>query len=359
MRIIVSGGGTGGHVYPAIAIIEKLRDIEPGINITYIGNKDSLEERVSKENHINFMKNKSYPYVSKRIWSKIKAVFLILISSISVYKYMRKFKPTAIITTGGYAMGPTLIAGIILGKKIYMHEQNVIPGVGNAFFSRFAKKIYVSYSDSLEHFNVSRDKLTIAGNPIRDKIASIVKIKEKKTIILSFGGSGGAEAINEYVLSLKDYISQRDDIEWIHITGLFYYEKYSKLLEGIKNLKVLDYSKDIDSLYTKADLVISRSGAITLSEISAVGICSILIPSPNVANNHQYYNAKMYEENEASFLLEEKYINTEFAIKLVDDILNDRVKRDEMAKNSKNLALLGAASLIAHDVLWGGIDAKG
>ncbi len=360
MNIVISGGGTGGHVYPAISIVEAIVERDPGANVLYIGSPGSLEEKAAKNASIDFHSVKSYTFYGKGIISKITSGFKMIWSGFSALKKMRQFGPDVVIGTGGYIIGPVMFAAVLLRKKIFLHEQNVIPGMANSFFAKFANKVFISYSESIDKFNVPREKLEITGNPTRDVFHHIDKAKERKNhgldnefVILSLGGSGGCKSINDFLVNSKEFISSKENFKWIHVTGAAYYDKYFDKLKGIKNLEVHKYLDNISSYYAISDVIICRSGAITLAEISAVGMPSILVPSPNVANDHQTENAKVYKKEGASFIVNDKKLNDEFTYKLINDLINDPELRQNMADNSKRLALLGASSIIADRVILG------
>ncbi len=360
MKIIVSGGGTGGHVYPAISIVEAIVDRDPATQVLYMGASNSLEEKAAKNAEIDFYSVKSYTFYGKNFLSKLSAGVKLIWSGLHVIKKMKKFNADVVIGTGGYIMGPVIVAAIILRKKIFLHEQNAIPGMANNFFAKFANKVFISYSESIDKFNIPRDKMEITGNPTRSVFNNLSKDVERKNkgykdefIIMSLGGSGGCKSINDFLVNSREYIESKSNFKWIHVTGNAYYDKYIDKLKGVKNLEVHRYLDDISSYYAISDVVMCRSGAITLAEISSVGIASILVPSPNVANNHQEENAKVYKSGGASFIVNDDSLNNDFTYKLIDDLINDLTLRQNMADSAKNLALLGAASIIADKVLLG------
>ncbi len=360
MRIIMSGGGTGGHVYPAISIIEAVWDRDSSAQVLYMGESDSLEQKETKASNIDFYRVKAYRFYGKNIFSKMLMIVQLIISSFGVIKKMKKFNPDVVMGTGGYSMAPVMLAAVLLRKKILLHEQNVTPGMANSFFSKFATKVFVSYSESVDKFNVPRSRIEITGNPTRSIFCNVDKQKEKqalgyddKFVILSLGGSGGSKTINEFIVHSKDYIASKEHVEWLHVTGDAYYDKYYDELKDTNNLTIFKYLDNISSYYGASDLIISRSGAITLSEISSIGVATILVPSPTVANNHQQENAMLYKNEGASFLVDDDKLENHATYKLIDSLIDDDDSRETMANNSKKLALLGASYIIADRILLG------
>ncbi len=360
MKIIVTGGGTGGHIYPAIAIIEEIIEREPNTEILYIGSRNSIEQRTARNKKIKFFPINSYVFNGKSFFVKVFSAIKLIFSSFKVMKKMLKFKPDVVLGTGGYVTGPVMLAAIILRKKILLHEQNSIPGMANAFFAKFASKVFVSYSDSIDKFKIPRNKIEITGNPMRKSFKNISKDESRKklgindeVVILSIGGSGGSQILNDFVYNSKTFIDSNKNIIWYHATGKSYYKYYKDKLSGIKNLKVFEYLDNINDYYASADIVVSRSGAITLSEISTVGVASILVPSSNVVNDHQMYNAMSYKKAEASFVIRDNELLEDKTYEILNDLIKDNELRKKMAYNSSNLALLGAAAIIADSIILG------
>ncbi|WP_459128680.1 undecaprenyldiphospho-muramoylpentapeptide beta-N-acetylglucosaminyltransferase [Guggenheimella bovis] len=360
MKVIVSGGGTGGHIYPLISIIEQMRLLDPTIDIIYVGNKGSLEERIATQNGLHFFPVEVQGVNGKKGFGLIRSLYLQLKNTFKVIGLMNRYKPHRVLTAGGYVSGPTLLAAVLTRKSILMHEQNAFPGAANRLFSRFADKVFLSFPESMKYFPVPKKRMMITGNPIRASFLSLnrkeirkMKGLEGKKMILSVGGSGGAKSLNDFVLKADEVLKDRKDVIWVHVTGKNYYESYKSRFPKLPNLMVYDYLSNMPENLVASDIVISRSGANALTEISAVGIPSILVPSPNVANDHQMKNAKVYEENGAAYIVRDDSLDHEYTYKLINDLLDDDDLRQEMASKSKNIGLLGASHLIAQYIIFG------
>ncbi len=361
MKIIISGGGIGGHVYPAISIVEAILDRDSSTQVLYIGASDSIEQKVAKKSDIDFFSVKSYSFYSKNIFHKVILSIKLFLSSFSIISKMKNFDPDVIIGTGGYIMCPVMIVALLLRKKIFLHEQNVVPGTTTRFFSKFATKVFVSYSESVDKFNIPRSRIEITGNPIRSSFCNVNRRSEKaklgyedKFVILSFGESADGKSINDFVLHAKEYIESNSNLEWIHITNDVYYDRYCNDMKDLKNFKVYKCLDDnISSYYGASDLIISRSEAMTLSQISSVGVASILVSSSVVSNDYQYQNALLYKNEGAAFIVEDSKLKSSSTYDIIDKLIDDDKLRNTMANNSKNLALLGASYIIADRVLLG------
>lgn len=352
MKFIVTGGGTGGHVYPAISIIEQLKEIDPSVRIVYFGQDNSIEETATKKANIEFIPIKSTSIMGKNIFGRLAASFKILLSGLSTLRMMRRVDCDAVIGTGGFAMGPTMVAAFLLRKPIFLHEQNVVPGLGNRFFCRFAKKVYISFDKTKESLPCSDKKILLTGNPVRQDFEIPYQEKSsKQKYILSLGGSGGSKTMNDFMVFAKDYISKKEDMTWIHITGNSYYKEYIDQLKDVNNLEVRPYISNIVDYYRRADLVIVRSGAISLAEISALGKASIMVPSPNVSHDHQTKNAQYFEKNKATVLIRDDELISQKSLEIIDDLLTNEDKIKEMQINAKKLSFEGASRLIATSIL--------
>ena len=304
-KFIVCGGGTGGHLFPAMAISKMLS--KNGGDILYIGSKYGIESNKIYNNAFflnikgiqrtlsfsNFIDNLLLPY---------RFILSIIHSIIIIYK----FNPNVVIGTGGYSSGVPLISAIILGKKILIQEQNSYPGLTNRVLSKFADKICISYNDSKKFF---KKNIVFSGNPIRNDFIKINKSKAKQKLnidndrftIFICGGSQGSMPINNHIINNLGYYNNLD-AEIIWQCGTNHYNDI-KLLKLNSNIKIYDFINDIDKIYCASDLIISRSGALTLSEINYFGKASILIPFPFSTGNHQYKNAQYSEKVNAGIII--------------------------------------------------------
>jgi len=358
MRIVFSGGGTGGHVYPAIAIADAVRKIKPEAEILFIGANGKLEmEKVPQAGYKieglnisgfhrkltlqNFGRNLSFPF--KLIASLWKARSI-----------LKRFKPDLAIGVGGYASGPTLEMASRMGVPCLIQEQNSYPGKTNRILAKKVQKICVAYDNMEKYF--PKEKLVKTGNPIRNVFFENVNIEQskrnykleqnKKTVLL-FGGSLGAKSLNVAVAESFELLKSREDIQLIWQAGKLYYDTFRESETALlPNVKILPYLEKMEEAYAAADIVISRAGAITISELAAIGKAAILVPSPNVAEDHQTMNAKALSSVGAAILVEDKTINERLfkeAFALIDNV--DKVKLLET--KIKSIGILDAGKNIA------------
>ncbi|KRQ86585.1 UDP-N-acetylglucosamine--N-acetylmuramyl-(pentapeptide) pyrophosphoryl-undecaprenol N-acetylglucosamine transferase [Caloramator mitchellensis] len=360
MRIIISGGGTGGHIYPGIAIAKKIQEYNPEAKIIFVGSENGLEKKLVPHEgfEIRFISveglNKK---ISLKTFSALKNVFKGFVQSIDIVK---DFKPDIVIGTGGYVCGPIVLAASLRGIPTIIHEQNAFPGMTNKLLAHFVNKIAITFKETEKYF--PKNKVVFTGNPIRESI--IIK-KEKadksywglsvdKPMLLVVGGSRGATRINDTIVEIIPKLIQ-NDIQLLFVTGEKEYDKIIKRIEKMdiqsdRRIVIKPYLFNIDMALNSADLIISRAGATIISEITALGIPSILIPSPNVANNHQEYNALALEQNGAAIVIKESQLETNvFADQVINLILN-KEKLSKMSSNAKKLAVLDATDKI-YDII--------
>lgn len=350
MRVIISAGGTGGHIYPALSIIQKIKEEEPDSEFLYIGTKNRMESKIVPEKNI--------PYLGiniiglKKDLSIFKA-FPLFIKAIGICKKeIKKFNPDIVIGVGGYITAPVIYSAKKLGFKTMIHEQNSIPGKSNRFLEKYTDKVLVSLEGSQKYF---KKETIFTGNPRSEEAfkAKVIDKKElgltkNKKLVLIVMGSLGSMTINE---ALKDIIAKFSSKEYevIIVTGNDYYDDFKKI-NIPKNVKVLPYLNNMINVMGQVDLIISRAGASTIAEILALGIPSILVPSPYVANNHQYYNAMELVDNKASVLLEEKDFNSDNLLKKIDLVLNDSVLYKEMHDNALKLGTTNSCDKIYQEI---------
>lgn len=350
MRIVISGGGTGGHIYPAISI---LQEIEKNNEILYIGSENSMESKLIPKLGYNFESIKIEGFNRKNKFKNIFTIFKLILAIIKSFIILFSFKPDIVIGTGGYVSGPVLFSASLLKNKTYIHEQNAFPGLTNKILSKFVDKIFISYKESIDHFD--KDKVIFTGNPIRKEfkkdLKNINKITKKSNIeILSFGGSGGAKKINEIIYELIKEINGKKRYKLIHATGKKYFKDFEKKINKDitvkENILIKDYIDNMAESMKNADIVIARAGAITISELKFTQTPSILIPSPNVSNDHQKYNALALQDLGVSKMLLEKNIT----VKLLIDILKDKTKIEKMKNSFENVKKVDSAKKIVKEI---------
>ncbi|MDW7669557.1 MAG: undecaprenyldiphospho-muramoylpentapeptide beta-N-acetylglucosaminyltransferase, partial [Bacillota bacterium] len=336
MKIIITGGGTGGHIIPALAILDIIKDKYKDVSIIYLGSKDSLEEELAVKEGYTFKVVKT-GYIDRKFFSihNLKSIFKNIAGVFQSLNIIRKFSPDLIIGTGGYVSGPVVFAGKILKKKIIIHEQNAYPGITNKITGRFSDKIMIGFNEASKYFK-DKSKIVFTGNPIRKEIISVdynesrnyFGLMEGDFFVYSFGGSGGQRTINEAIMNSLQTLKNKKNIRWLHVTGKNHYENFMKKVEkeGIiipENVEIIEYMYEAPKALMASDLVIGSAGAISIAEIVYLGKPSILIPKKYTAENHQFYNAKEIEDKGAGKVILEDELNSEILIDNVFDIMDN------------------------------------
>jgi UDP-N-acetylglucosamine--N-acetylmuramyl-(pentapeptide) pyrophosphoryl-undecaprenol N-acetylglucosamine transferase len=353
-KFLFAGGGTGGHLFPAIAVAEELKRIKPEAEIMFVGTKEKIEGKVIPKLGFIFksiwIKGLSRKFYLKNLLFPLKLIVSIVQSLIISIKY----KPNVAVGSGGYVAGPAIWAAWVMGAKIILLEQNSYPGVTTRLLERYASEVHISFEDSKKYLrrkNIHHN----TGNPVRKELGSVIKqdalkkfgLKGEKKTLLILGGSLGARSINNAVKKNVEKIVE-NGIQVIWQTGKNYYEKYKNLNSNM--VKVFDFIDDMNSAYSASDMLLARAGATTIAEILVLGIPSVLVPSPNVAENHQYYNAKSLADRNAAILIEDNKIETKVS-EVVIEILSDDKKLNELSKNALSIAKPDAARVIAQSAI--------
>lgn len=363
MKILFAGGGTAGHINPALAIADYIKLNHPEAEIYYIGTPDKLEAKLVPEKGYAFYPVKvmgfSRKLSPKGIAHNFKAVKLAVTSNMQAKKLLKEIKPDLVVGTGGYVSGPVLKAAQQLKIKTAIHEQNAFPGVTTKMLAPKADRVMLAMPEAEKYLKLNK-KPIITGNPIRRELLSMDKATARKILklddrplILSFGGSLGAKHLNEAVCELIKWHNPSKKFYHIHATGKVGYDDMLKNLEGIKlndGIEIREYITDMDVCMSAADLVISRAGAITLGEIQACGKAAVLIPSPFVAENHQYHNGMTLKNAGAAELIEEKDLTADKIIEVVSELLDNKEKISAMEKAARENAIIDANQRI-YDVL--------
>lgn len=358
MRILFAGGGTAGHINPALAIAGTVRRHQPDAEILYVGAKGGMECLLVPEAGYS-MKQISISGFQRKLTLKniaknVRTVGLLLTSSAQSKKIIQEFKPDICVGTGGYVSGPVLRMASKMGIPTIIHEQNAFPGVTTKMLAEHAQRVMLAVEDAKKYLP-EICKFAVTGNPVRPEILSANretsrrKLKlDNRPVILSFGGSLGARKINESVADLIAWSTKDDRYQHIHAFGQ-YGKWFPDLLKekGVDlkahpNLDIREYIRNMPTCLAAADLVICRAGAITLSEIQAQGKASVLIPSPNVAENHQYHNAMAMVNRRAASILEEKELSGDTLIAKVQEIVSDPDILAEYQRNASNMAITDA-----------------
>lgn len=358
MRVLISGGGTGGHINPALAIAGRIKSEWKDAVIEYVGTDKGLETKlVPKEGYkihyvkVEGLKRKLTP---KNILAAIHAVT----SVFEAKKIIKEFKPDIVIGTGGYVCWPVLKAAADMRIPTFVHESNAIPGVATRMLSKHVDKILLNFKESEKHLEGVKEKLIVVGNPVKQEMFTLTSsecrrklgLGETEKVVLSYGGSLGARVVNETVFELISKKLLPEDVYHVHATGNGYFEKAKErflseefsladentLKKGKTEIK--KYIYNMPELMAISDTVICRAGAMTVSEIAAMGKPAVFIPSPNVTDNHQYKNAKVLKDAKAAELIEEKDLTPTLLAETVKTYLYDEEKINSVKKNVKAFA---------------------
>ena len=362
MKILLSGGGTGGHVYPAIAIANKIKEENPEAEIIFVGTEKGIESEIVPKYGYELKTVTVQGFKRKIDFENVKRVFKLFKGLEQSRKIVKKFKPDVVIGTGGYVSGPVLFNSSMSKVPTIVHEQNSFPGVTNKILAKMVTKVLTSFEDSHERFpEETRNKLVLTGNPVRKEILISKKsvsrrklgIQEDKKMVLCYGGSGGSRKINDSMkLVIRNLVN--DDIAFIYATGKNFYDGF---ISDINDLdlkpyqKVVPYLEDMATALAACDIVIGSAGAISLAEITALGKPSIIIPKAYTAENHQEYNAKSVESKGACIAILEKNLTPETLNETVYKLLGDRDLLLDMSNASKEIGKPEAIDIIYKEVM--------
>lgn len=362
MKVLLAGGGTGGHVYPAIAIANKIKEHNPDCEILFVGTKNGIESEIVPKAGFELKTVTVQGFKRKIDLDNIKRVFKLCKGLEQSRRIIKKYKPDIVIGTGGYVSGPVLFNAAMNKRVTIVHEQNSFPGVTNKILSKVATKVLTSFEDSHKRFpEASQDKLVLTGNPVRKEILNSRKfiarknlgISEDKKMVLCYGGSGGSEEINDAMrLVIENMV--KEDVAFIFATGKVYYDEF---IETIKDIELKPYQRVMPYLDNMADglaasdIVIGSAGAISLAEITALGKPSIIIPKAYTAENHQEYNAKSIESQGAGIAILEKDLTPQSLNEAVFKLLGDKELLIDMANNAKKIGKPEAIDLIYNEIM--------
>ena len=368
MRIIFAAGGTGGHINPALAAAGEIRERFPDAEILFIGTKDKMEAKLVPAAGFNFKTIEISGFYRelnlKNIKRNLVTLSHLLSSSREAKKIILDFKPDVVVGFGGYVSGPVVRMAAKLGIHTAIHEQNAYPGITNKALAKEVDKVMLTTENAAKYLE-PKNPPVITGLPVRgemlkaDRAVSRAElgVRDNQKLILSMGGSLGAEAINNAMVDLIAANHTNKNLYFLHAMGQFGLWVPDKLKEkGVdpdkaENVEIREYINDMARCMSAADIVICRAGASSLSEIEALGKASILIPSPNVAENHQYHNAMALVEKDAAVLIEEKNITAESLEEVFSSLINDEEKIKTLAENAKKLAITDAKEKIADIII--------
>jgi len=358
MKVLIAGGGTGGHVYPGIAVAEELRRLHPDAAILFVGGKRGVESHAVPEAgfKIRFVTTRGFP---RRAWWRWPgAVIANLIGFVQSLWLVMTERPDAVLGTGGYVSGPVSMAAVLLGRPLILQEQNSIPGLANRWLARVADEVHLSFTEARAYFS-RKDNLKVTGNPVRafilggDRATALQEfgLADGRPTVFVFGGSRGAHRINEAAIDAMRRLKGRVDVQFILQTGGEDFEWARGIVETEQlPARVVPYLRQIHLAYAVADLVVCRSGAMTLAEIAACGTPAILVPYPYAAHNHQEVNARNLVERAAASLILDRELSGERLAKEVAHLLADRQTLRRMSAHARTFARLDAAERLARSL---------
>ncbi|WP_062105159.1 undecaprenyldiphospho-muramoylpentapeptide beta-N-acetylglucosaminyltransferase [Bacillus niameyensis] len=355
MKIIVTGGGTGGHIYPALALIKSIKQQHPETEFLYVGTEKGLEADIVPRENIPFEAIQITGFKRSLSLENFKTIMR-FIKGVNISKrIIKQFKPDVVIGTGGYVCGPVVYAAAKKKVPSVIHEQNSVPGLTNKFLSRYVHKVAVCFKEVETFF--PKDKVVLTGNPraseVMDaKTEGVLESFNLKTgipTVLITGGSRGARPINDAVVKSLSQLSYKP-YQVIYVTGQTHYKdvkKEAELVGSHRNIAIIPFIHDMQKVLPSIDVVVGRAGATSLAEITALGIPSILIPSPYVTNNHQEKNAEALVSHGAALMLTEKDLSSSRLVESLDVIMLDNEKRRTMGEAAKKLGMPDAADKLS------------
>ncbi len=359
MRVLLSGGGTAGHINPALAIAEKIKEEVPDAQIAFVGTPAGMENRLVTNAGYEIFHVDVKGFQRKLTPKNIPIAWKALVSPVKAGGIIKKFKPDIVIGTGGYVSWPVVKAAADRKIPTLIHEQNAQAGVTTKMLSKIVDKVMISFDATAEQLHAKRENIILTGNPVRTELFRMNKSEERERhgiacgtpYILSYGGSLGARAINDTVFSIiKSGAFSSRGFFHTHAVGSYEWSRRKEEIAKFEKnelLEVCEYIYDMPSRLCAADIVISRAGAITLAELAVLGKPAILVPSPNVTDNHQFKNASVVEKSGAAVMIEENNLTPALLEKTVTEILSDGARLEEMGKAAEKLAIKDT-----HERIW-------
>ncbi|MBN6185938.1 undecaprenyldiphospho-muramoylpentapeptide beta-N-acetylglucosaminyltransferase [Aneurinibacillus sp. BA2021] len=360
MNIVISGGGTGGHIYPALALVKEIKRQEPDSRVLYIGTEKGLEADLVPKEGIAFESVYITGFKRSLSFDNVKTIARFLKATSRAKRLIREFQPDVVVGTGGYVCGPVVYAASSLGIPTLVHEQNVIPGLTNKFLSRYTNRVAVTFSGSASYFPAA--KTVVTGNPRATEVAladgaaglASLQVPAGKKYVLIVGGSRGARAINEAVVAMVSDLAQHAAYHFIYVTGEVHYESTMAAIREKgsmpDNLTVRPFIYNMPEVLAGIDLIVNRAGASFLAEITALGLPSILIPSPYVTNNHQEKNARWLEDQGAARVILESQLTGASLLGEIDAVLQDEKRLQTMRDAARKLGQPDAATRVYQEL---------
>ncbi|EHB65154.1 MULTISPECIES: undecaprenyldiphospho-muramoylpentapeptide beta-N-acetylglucosaminyltransferase [Paenibacillus] len=362
MRVVLTGGGTGGHIYPAVAIARQCELEDPKTEFLYIGGERGLESKLVPQEKLPFESIDITGFRRKLSFENVKTIMRFFKGVHRSKALLSQFKPDVVIGTGGYVCGPVVYAAAKLGIPTMIHEQNAIPGLTNQFLSRYADTVAVSFEGSEKAFPKAK-RAVYTGNPRATTVQSANRergfaslgIPMDSQVVLIVGGSRGAKAINDAMIGMASHIGRLPGIHFVFVTGDTYFERTreeirSRLGTMPNHLHIMPYVHNMPEVLAATSLIVNRAGASFLAEITSLGIPSVLIPSPNVTNNHQEANARQLEDAGASRMILEKDLTAETLFGRLEEIMTSPDVRKSMSEASRKLGKPDSAAVIVEEI---------
>ncbi len=356
-RVLIAAGGTGGHVYPGIAVADALRKRHPNAEIIFAGTKDRMEWQAVPKAGYRIQSIWISGFHRRLTPQNLLFPIKLLTSLVQSYKMLRSLRPDAVLSCGGFASGPVGWVASKMNIPLILQEQNSFPGITNRMLAKHADVIFTAFEDASDH--LPREKIVLTGNPVRESLNKIDRnsafkhfdFKETGPVLLILGGSGGAKSINKAVERHLHLLHNELGIQIIWQCGHRYYDELSERtdMDSLENLRLLKFIDNMAAAYTVADLVVSRAGALSCSELMLTGKPSVLIPSPNVAGDHQSKNADSMVKEGAAVLLKDEKAENQLA-SVVESLIFDKTKLDNMSRSARLLARPDAAVKIAKEI---------
>lgn len=349
MRIIVSGGGTGGHIYPALAIADGVRLRHPAAEVLYVGTRNSMEQDIVPRAGYQFCAISSAGLKRRLTPGNLVALLCATRGFVEALSLVSRFKPDVVVGTGGYACGPVVLAAVARRVPTLIHEQNAFPGLTNRVLARFVSCTALTFAEAIRYLP-QKARVRITGLPVRPDILAVRRdvararhgLDHAAFAIVSFGGSRGARSINQAMVEVCRVLKDVPGVRLYHATGQNQYDSFVKALEDAQvslaatgNITVVPYFYEIAGLLAAADLVICRAGASTIAEITVLGLPSILVPYPYATGNHQEHNARALVQRGAAVLVLDRDLNGEVLLRLITTLRNDEERRRRMAEAAR------------------------
>lgn len=367
IKILFACGGTAGHINPALAVAGQLKKRHPDLQVLFAGNPKGMEARLVPEAGYPFAPIEVLGFQRRpslhNLKNNLMAAYYLLGASAKAKKIIRDFAPNVVMGTGGYVSGPVVRQAAKMGIRTLTHEQNAFPGVTTRLLCRYVDKVLLAVAEAQSRLPAGTPCI-VTGNPVRREILLADRGQARRELgvdervcLLSFGGSLGAQRINEAIADVVAWHHDKGQIHHIHATGQYGVELFPRLLaeRGVdlsanRHIDVREYIGDMPRCLAAADLVICRAGALSLSELEAAGRASILIPSPNVAENHQYYNAMVLAGKNAAIVIEERDLTGQKLCGVIGELIADRQELENIGRNAASLAIVDAAERICREI---------